>query len=231
MKLEDLGYDLKTWVHDRRLTHAESVFVGLLWVDHVGMKNAISAEDFAILFAYGFGGETLNPDFATDRMEIERWKRDVRYMQTHILEEHDDIPVISKAGEGGGYWVAAGKEEASEYYYTMRKRGLRGLVKATRGKRAAVVEAVEQLAFEFDDLTDRTAIVAKGIPRTAEPMAPEIVDALLSKMTRDPEKFASTLRILREKYFSPGAVLLKKESLAAMRAKAQEMTDLVASLG
>lgn len=48
-------------------------------------------------------------------------------------------------------------------------------------------------------------------------------------MTRNPEKFADSLRNLREKYFS-GGVLLEKKQLVAMRQKAEALLAEVAGL-
>jgi len=221
MKLEDYGYNVRTGVHSKLLSVAESCFVGILWTDHVGRGNKISAPDFAVEFAFGMGiliGE--------DKKELEFWKRSVRHMQNHILEKHDQIPVMSKAGTSGGYWIAATDEEGAEFYATFRRRGLTGLVKGSRGKKAAMIEVVQQIAFEFEDLVDHTAGVARELKEDQGHMAPEIVDALLAKMTQSPEKFASNLRKIREKYFR-GGVLLERERLAAMSAKARELQEMI----
>ena len=224
MKLEDLGYDLKTGRHDKRLSHMESVFVGIIWTDHVGAENKISAEEFAQRYAYGITGFSI---VAGSRLD--HWKRQIRYLQNHILRKHDHVPVFSKAGRGGGYWIAGPEEDGEEFYHTFRERGMTGIVKASCGKKAAVIEAVEQLAFEFEDLIDKTEGIVRTLPRKKSAVAPEIVDALLSKMSQDPEKFAVNLRKIREKYFS-GAVLLEKERLAAMQAKTKELQEMIGSL-
>lgn len=225
MRLEDVGYNLKTGWHDRRLTHAESVFVGVLWVDHVGEKLAISADELAKRFAFGMG-----VSIELDRKTLEYWKRDIRELQNHILEKHDQIPVLSKPGKGGGYWIAADDSEKEEFYHSFRKRGLTGFIKATRGKRAGVVEAVEQIAFEFEDLVDQTGEAAMELKRLGPSIAPDIVDALLSKMSMNPEEFASSLRKIREKYFS-GGVLVEKNRIEAMRNKINELNEMTASFG
>lgn len=224
MELENVGYNLKTGYHDKRLTRLEGVFVGIVWVDHVGKENKISANHFATRFAAGMG-----VDIFLDRQALEHWKRDIRRLHNHILFKHDKIPIHSKAGYNGGYWIAETEEEAEEFYRAFRNRGMTGLIKATRGKKAAMVDAVEQLTFEFDDLVDKTEGVISDMPRKKETVAPDIVDALLGKMTREPEIFASNLRKIKEKYFS-GAVLLEKDKLAAMRAKTKELQEMIGGL-
>lgn len=224
MRAEDFGYDPRTFVHDKRLTRAEGLFVGILWVDHVGRDNAIPADDLANEFALAMGV------YPSSRSEIEEWKRDVRRMQNHILRKHDHIPVLSMSGRGGGYFIAATDQEAERFYRAFRQRGMTGLVKATAGKKESMVEAVEQLAFQFEDMVDRTMPSSFEMKTARGTIAPEIVDSLLEKMSLDPEKFAIDLRKIREKFFS-GAVLLEKERLAAMRAKTAELQAMINTLG
>lgn len=220
MKAEDLGIDKMTWRHSKLLSRAESIFLGILWTDYVGKANKISGIHLAEKFAYGLAGVILDPE--SPGREEDGWKRAVRIMHNHLLEMHDNIPVMSRSGPQGGYWIAETEDELTQFYYSFRQRGITGLRKATWGKKAGMIEAVEQLAFEFEDMTDKTAGIASSLPRTNEPIAPDIVDNLLSKMSQEPEKFASDLRKIREKYFS-GAVLLEKDQLTAMQAKVQDV--------
>jgi len=232
IKAEDLGFD-KYGSHDKRLTHVESVFVGLLWVDHSGAGNKISADELASEFAFALAGIRCS-EYELPA-ELDLWKRRVRGMQNHILREHRDIPVLSKAGTDGGYWIAETGEEAEAFYHTFRKRGFTGIIKGTCGKRSAFVDAFEQLAFNFEDMVDKTFKSEIDIPRprtrhAGDGMAPEMVDALLEKMTRQPEIFADSLRNLRAKYFS-GGVILEKARLASMRQKAADLLAEVSELG
>jgi hypothetical protein len=232
IKAGDLGFGRDAG-HDKRLTPLESSFCGILWVDHSGAKNKISAGDLAVRFAYALTGRRFTLDVEAE--EIELWKRRVRTMQNHIIWFHRDIPILSKAGVGGGYWLAEDDEEAEAFYRTFRKRGLTGLVKASRGKQSVIVDAFEQLAFNFEDMVDKAASSKEvQAPRAraqspSDNMAPELVDSLLAKMTRNPEKFAHSLRNLREKYFS-GGVLLEKKRLMAMQRKAAELLADVSGL-
>ena len=50
MKLSDFGIS-RDGTHDARLTREENIFLSILWVDHVGKANAISADELAIIFA------------------------------------------------------------------------------------------------------------------------------------------------------------------------------------
>jgi hypothetical protein len=236
VKASDLGFNLKTGHHNKNLTGTESAFLTILWVDHVGPENRISADALAACFAEKLSGNEISPeerealgghywkDFPAFLSQI---KRDVRRLQNHLLTRHDNIAVLSAAGPGGGYWIAESEKEASEFYDTFRKRGMTGLVKASRGKKAALIDMMQQLSFEFEDLVDKTfdGPVAR---RVGPPAAIDVVDAFLSKMTANPEQFADGLRKIGAKY---GSVLLPKEHVKQLAAKAAELQQLVAGLG
>jgi len=235
MKLEDLGFNLKTGVHDKHLTTVESAFVGILWEDHVGPENAIAADELAVRFAVANGDigllEENIPVYLNQCKEhpymIDGLKREIRYLHNHILVKHDHVPLLSKAGTGGGYWIAESKEEADEFYATFRARGMTGLVKASRGKKAAMVEMVEQLTFEFEDLVDKTDYTGPIKRRVGDPAPIEVVDAFLERMSKDPEKFADGLRKIGQKY---GSILLPRARVAEIAAQAERLQLLVKNI-
>jgi hypothetical protein len=238
MKLEDFGINPKTRIHNRNLTFVENRFLGILWIDHVGAENKVSADALAVRFDHAMRGKEIKPEdltrviFNMQRMVpgiVNRRKRDVRYLQNHLLFDHKNIPLLSKAGIDGGYWIAESKEETAEFFHTYRKRGLTGLVKASRGKKAAMVDMMQQLTFEFEDMVDLTGgrLTAKDKSGDDLPMAIEVVDAFLSKMLQDPERFSDGLKKIGQKY---GSVLLPKAQVEVMQAKAAELQELVASL-
>jgi hypothetical protein len=219
MRLEDVGIDPRTGYHKKQpLTFEESTFLGLFWGVHEGMSRAISANELAAAYDRKVrvpGG-------------IEYAKREIRYLQNHMLFDHN-IAILSKAGDGGGYWLSTSEAEAEEFYKTFRKRGLTGLVKASRGKQSAMVDMVTQLSFEFEDLVDRTGVQTHRIvPRGGVPAPIEVVDAFLEKMTHDPGKFADGLRKIGEKY---GGVLLPREKVQALKKEVGRIQEMVSDLG
>ena len=220
MKIEDLGYSPSGRHCKQPLTALETAFVGTLWEDHEGEANKIGAEDLAKALMHKIADPLMD-------WNVDQWKRSVRALQNHLLCEHR-IPVLSQAGNNGGYWIAKNDQEAERFYDTFRKRGLTGLIKASRGKQSAMVDMVTQLSFEFEELVDRTEQTARIRPVGGMPLPAEVVDAFLARMTRDPARFADGLRKIREKY---GAVLLPKERLRAMQKKAAELQEMVSGLG
>jgi hypothetical protein len=245
MRLEDLGINSKTGYHDRTLTHAENCFLGLLWIDHVGKDNKISADELAIRFraalvgsGNALAGKTIPPDRMLEMLESYRryaarelslMKRDVRRMQNHLLTQHENTPILSKAGNGGGYWIADSEEEAEKFYDSFRQRGLTGLVKASRGKKAVMVEMMTQLSFEFENLIDKSdfRLPTSDFRRSGAPTAMAVVDAFLGKMLSNPERYTEDLRKIGQKF---GSVLLPKEQVAAMQVKAQELQEILSGL-
>lgn len=235
MKLEDLGIDSKTRVHNRTLTHAENCFLGLLWIDHVGDENKISADELAVSFCEAVAGHTIPAQalagllrgyrkFAHKKLDL--LKRDVRQMHNHLLTQHEHTPILSKAGNGGGYWIADSEEEAERFYDTFRQRGLTGLVKASRGKKAIMVEMMTQLSFEFENLVDKSGIPQDGrqASRDGAPAAIAVVDAFLERMLRNPGRYAEDLKKIGAKF---GSVLLPKTQVSAMQAKAAELQKIL----
>lgn len=225
MKAEDLGIDLRTGFHDKRLTRAEEKFVGILWINHVGENHKITADDLAIKFALEFADISLSKETP---ISLNRWKRWVRQMHNHLLRDHASIPVLSKAGSEGGYWIAENEEEAAEFYDTFRKRGLTGLVKASRGKQSAMVDMVAQLSFEFEELVDKTDHTLMIRPKAGLPTPIEVVDSFMERMLQNPDKFADGLRKIGAKY---GSVLLPKEKLHTIQSRVSELEALVKGLG
>ena len=222
MRKQDLGIDLKTGKHDQRLTHWESSFLGILWLDHNGSQNKISADTLACKLAESmdvpyirFGGSY--------NAYLDEWKRHVRYLQNHLLIEHN-IPIFSRSGTHGGYWIGT-EEEGREFYNSFRQRGLTGLTKATRGKQSVLVEMVEQLTFEFDDLEDKTGMPVVSIDGRSTPIA--VVDAMIRKMMQDPERFRDDLLRLGQTF---GSVLLPKAQAREIESTARKLQELVSGL-
>ena len=235
MNKKSLGYDPKTGRHCRRLTATENKFLALLWEKHTGKNNKISAIELAVRFDCALNG--FEPDEASlfsaikhapGNPQLDLKKRTVRRMHNHLLTQHDNIPILSKAGCGGGYWLAEDSFEASAFYETFRKRGMTGLVKASRGKKAILVDLVKQISFEFDDLVDKSEELEHIERRPAAGSAPvAVVDAFLEKMLQNPEKFSADLEKIGKKF---GSVLLPKGRVEEMQKKAAELQELVSSL-
>jgi len=231
MKLEDLGINPETRRHDKCLTVAENRFLGILWTDHVGTENKISANELAVKFDCAMRGFDVDPESLKTIGRLSPWldkeKRVVRHMHNHLLTMHDNISILSQAGIGGGYWIAENKAEAIAFYDTFRKRGMTGLVKASRGKKASLIDMMEQVTFEFEELAGDVGFSADA-DIAGDPAAIAVVDSFLGRMLDNPERFSAGLKKLSKKY---GSILLDKTEVAAMKTKAAELSRLVEALG
>jgi len=235
MKLNNFGIDPETKIHKKILTETESCFLGIMWTECNGRENAISANELAVRFDFALrdvmpGRKKIAATIARvkDLPEFQKQKRMVRYIQNHLITMHDNIPVFSTAGKGGGYWIADNKDDATDFYNAFRKRGMTGLVKASRGKKAAFVDMMQQLSFEFEDRAADIGILNASDISPGDSAAIAVVDSFLSRMTKNPEKFSAGLKRLSKKY---GSILLDKTEVAAMKAKASELSKLVEALG
>jgi hypothetical protein len=224
MKSEDLGFNPEHTQHDPVLTDAEDTLLTLLLRDHVGAERKIGATELALYFHEEMLGERVShKDFDLNK---EAWKREVRYLVNHLVIDHDQ-PILSKAGNDGGYWIAENEAEVEEFYETFRRRAMTGLTKAARGRKAVLAETINQLALEFDDLqAERLAYVRPRLDPGSTPLT--LVVSLIDKMTREPQRFGRDIEILRQKL---GKVLLPKETFQEIQATSAKLQELVGRIG
>lgn len=239
VNLEDLGINPKTGVHNRTLTPVESRFLGILWDTHVGSDNTISARALAYCFERARTGQEFPADpeereargkafLKFSREVCEEIKRAVRDLQNHLLMHHDNIPILSKSGGGGGYFIAANDAEAEQFYESFRQRGITGFRKASRGKAAALADAVVQMTFDFENDFQELEYTGMVERRASMPAPVEVVDAFLEKMSRNPEKFADGLRKIGRKY---GSVLLPRQQAAELKNLVSQMQQKIGEIG
>lgn len=229
MERVDLGYDQKTGRHVSLMTTAEARFLSIFWGCHEGRDRAISGDALGACLMRAMGRNEYLPVHARERYGewmrrhdpkgLDEAKRDARTLQNHLLTVHDRISILSAAGPGGGYWISEDAAEAESFYATFRARGLTGLLKAARGKRAILADIVQQLTFEFERQEDFAG--ASG------GTAVEIVDRFLSEMTARPEKYADDLRRLSRKH---SGILLPPEKAAALRKITAELSEMIAEV-
>jgi len=225
MKLQDMGMNPETGEHSQAFTEAEATMMGIL-ADHIGKDEKISANDLALFFREAMEDRRMLQD--EWRKGLSMWKRDVRYVVNHLIIAHDQ-PIMSKAGNHGGYWLAETQQEVNEFYETFRKRAMTGMTKAARGKQAVLADMVKQLTFEFEELktAQRPGIVPVR-PLAPEPAPVTVITAFLEKMTREPEKFSHEITLLRRKF---GQVLMPKEMFEDMRQLSAKLSELIGKVG
>jgi len=218
MRAEDMGINPDTGSHSTAFSEAEAAMMAAL-ADHIGKEEKISAPDLALKFRQEMN--YLEVSYGERQRKIGMWKRDVRYLVNHLVIDHDQA-IMSKAGTQGGYWIAANKSEMDQFYSSFRKRGMTGLVKASRGKKAVMVSMVKQLAFEWEDLKGIKPALVRPYEYESAPMS--VVTTFLDKMTRSPEKFDHEIRLLRDKF---GKVLMPKEDFSRIQRLSRELAGVL----
>jgi len=221
MKAEDMGINYETGSHSQAFTEAEASMMEIL-ADHIGKDQKIPASDLALQYHEALlDKRVLHGEY---QQGIGCWKRDIRHMVNHLVIDHDQ-PIMSKAGNGGGYWIAESQAEVDEFYETFRRRAMTGLTKAARGKQAVLADMVKQLTFEFDELkAARPALTTHIKPLVPEPAPVVMVSTFLDKMTKEPEKYANELRLLRDKF---GKVLMPKEMFGEIQELSRKLAGML----
>jgi hypothetical protein len=212
MTYADLGIDKKTGVHSPELTGTESICVRILQERGSGRVSALSAADLA---CHLFLGGDLG-------------KRNLRTLINHLIMTHA-IPIMCEAGPGGGYYLAGDTAETARFKETFRRRAMTGLVKASRGSKAAYVDLMYQYTLGFDDPKTQ-AVIEKLRLLPEENTAPawvQLVTKLLDRISADPQAYASEIRRIQKTY---GEIFVPREKVAMLKEKTAEFQKLLSEI-
>jgi len=203
MQESDLG--IVDGVHKPELTPLERDCLSVLEERGTGRKMAISA---ALLAS-----------------NIEEEKRDLRHLINHLIITHG-LPIVCKAGTGGGYFLPASEVEVSEFYQTFHRRAMTGLVKASRGKRSAFVEIVTQLSLGFDEPGNQEVIEKLRLmpDEDAVPAWVQVVTKFLDRLSESPDKYAAEIRRIQSTY---GDIFVPRERIRLLKEKTAEFQKLL----
>jgi hypothetical protein len=211
MTNSDLGID-RNGVHSMELTGKESICVRILQERGTGRRAAISATDLALqLFLDG-----------------EMGKRGLRTLINHLIMTHA-IPIMCEAGPGGGYYLAGDSEETARFKETFRRRAMTGLVKASRGSKAAYVEMMYQYTLGFDDpKTQRVIERLRLLPEeSSAPAWVQLVTKLLDRFSEDPQRYALEIRRIQTTY---GDIFVPREKVSILKKKTEEFQKLLSEI-
>ena len=208
----DLGID-KNGVHSMELTDMEARCVDILQGRGCGRRAAIAAADLGWRILEDGG---------------ERGKRAVRRLINHLIMTHA-LPVMCEAGGGGGYYLAGDPEETERFKQTFRRRAMTGLVKASRGSKAAYVDMMYQYTLGFDDPeTQRTIEHLRLLPEEdAAPAWVQLVTKLLDRISSNPQVYAAEIRRIQAAY---GDIFVPREKVSMLKAKTAEFQKLLSEI-
>lgn len=90
-------------------------------------------------------GSAIPADRLANRVDVTG--RRLRQIINHLILEHL-VPIASRAGVGGGYFLVETDRERHEFYWAFRHRGLTGLSKAARVQKQSLLETSLQLTLD-----------------------------------------------------------------------------------
>jgi len=196
--------------HSRKLSDTEARCVAAL-KNHVGRPDAIAAED---LVEHVFGIMADQED-----------KRNLRHLINHLIITHR-MSILCMAGPGGGYYLPATPEEVRAFYHAFHKRAMTGLVKASRGQKAAFIDTIEQLTLWYD-APEGEALLARLTPERDKDPTPawvQLVTRHLERLSADPQKFAAEIAALQDKF---GDIFVPRAKLQRLNALSDELQTLL----
>jgi hypothetical protein len=212
MTYAELGIDKKTGVHSPELTGTESICVRILQERGTGRIAAIPAAQLATsLFLNG-----------------EMGKRGLRTLINHLIMTHA-IPIMCEAGPGGGYYLAGDTIETARFKETFRRRAMTGLVKASRGSKAAYVDLMYQYTLGFDDPTTQRVIEKLRLlpEENTAPAWVQLVTKLLDRISADPQAYAAEIRRIQATY---GEIFVPREKVTILKQKTAEFQKLLSEI-
>lgn len=221
----DLG--INEGAHNPELTPLERDCLSVLEERGKGAKAAISARAFAAALAIErTTTEKYHDDDGTEQTQRVEWgTRDLRKLINHLIMTHG-IPIVCKAGTGGGYFLPGSEGEINEFYQTFHRRAMTGLVKASRGKRSAFVEIVTQLSLGFDEPGNRETIEKLRLSPDEDPIPAwvQVVTKFLDRIAEDPRKYAAEIRRIQTTY---GDIFVPREKVRLLKEKTAEFQRLL----
>jgi hypothetical protein len=203
--------------HLEALTPLEQRCLSVLEEKGLGQAAALPAA--ALTAAVGLESGDRNEDHG---------KRHTRKLINHLIMTHR-IPIICQAGAGGGYYLPGDEAEVARFYKTFHARAMTGLVKASRGRKAAFVEIITQLSLGFDDPAAQAAIERLRLTPDEDPVPAwvQLTTRLLDRLQADPQRYAAEIRELQRAY---GDIFVPRDKVVELKKRTAEFQQLLAEI-
>ncbi len=197
--------------HSATLTTIEERCIDILQRQGQGRESAIPANTLA---GWVFGG-----------CDLEQAKRNVRELTNHLINTHL-LPICSMPGNGGGYWLPGSPEEEAAVYEARRKRVMTGLMKMSRGRKAAYVDIIDQLTLCFDEPEGAQAIERMNLAPENDPMPAfvRLITRGLARIESDPQKYAAEIKALQRNF---SGIFVPKTTVRQIEEKIREAEHLL----
>jgi hypothetical protein len=223
-----LALEKKTLEDDERLILAALIKAG--YDDEGrprGYDGRLSADDLAKVI-YVILWKFESPNWNEERRRIDTCKRRVRKAVNALIIRHN-ISIMCQAGSGGGYYLPANKAEVERNHLAFHRRAMTGLVKDTRGTKAAYADAVVQLTLGFEGEAKAYRDLA-GLPDSDDDGPPawvEVVTQLLQQVKGDPAKYAAEIKRIQDEF---GDIFVRRDQLAKIRQLSGELNKVLEGL-
>jgi hypothetical protein len=193
----------------------------------LGHEGRLSSDELArVIYPTLWPAES--PSWNEEQRRIEHCKRQVRRIVNALIIRHG-VSIMCQAGNGGGYYLPASKEEVERNHQAFHRRAMTGLVKDARGTKAAYADAMVQLTlgFEGEAKAYRDSVGLPDADEDGPPAWVAVVTQLLQQVKGDPVKYASEIKRIQEEC---GDIFVRRDKLAKIRQLSGELNEVLEGL-
>ncbi len=216
MRETDLGIQ-GDGTHEKALTPLESDCLRILEERGSGKDMALPARHLTCML--GLDSADAASDHGT---------RNTRTLINHLIITHR-LPIICQAGSGGGYYLVGSEGESEQFYRSFHARAMTGLIKASRGRKAAYVDKMLQLTLGFDDPESAAALERLRLSPEEDPVPAwvHLTTRLLDRLHSDPQRYADEILKLQRAY---GDIFVPRDKVTVLKQKTAEFQQLLAEI-
>jgi hypothetical protein len=160
---------------------------------------------------------------------LESSKRRVRKAVNALIIVHG-VSIMCRAGSGGGYYLPATTADVEENHGSFHKRAMTGLIKASRGRKAAYADAMVQLTLGFESEAEAYREMLIGASTPAEDGPPawvSVVSGLLQQVKGDPAKYAAEIKRIQDEF---GDIFVRRDQVAKIKQLTTELNKALEGL-
>jgi hypothetical protein len=191
----------------------------------LGYAGRLSSNDLAQAI-YSIYWDMANPVEREELHRFENCKRRVRAVVNSLIIAHG-ISIMCRAGIGGGYYLPATKEEVEENSRSFHRRAMTGLIKESRGRKAAYADAMVQLTLGFEGEAEGYRELTGGPAEDGPPAWVTVVTGLLEQVKGDPVKYAAEIRRLQEQF---GDIFVRRDRVEKLKELSGELSRVLEGL-
>ncbi len=191
----------------------------------LGYAGRLSSNELAQKI-YDIWLDMANPVARDELHRFESCKRRVREVVNSLIIVHG-ISIMGRSGSGGGYYLPATKEEVEENSRSLHRRAMTGLIKESRGRKAAYADAMIQLSLGFEGEAEGYRELTGGPAEDGPPAWVSVVTGLLEQVKGDPVKYASEIKRIQDEF---GDIFVRRDQVAKIKQLTTELNKALEGL-